>query len=296
MLLRIARSFHSTLWVLGLSLGISQPAWSAAPDTTASSTQDAASAPLKVDVTGKAPDRDQRDYRNALKGIETFNKFHSLAPQAELHFKLYPRSETLQRDDVKLRLKSDSVHRDIELGPNWTFDIPFDATADKEQGDLVTNRPEKSFAWRSDVRTPGLPENTRRLGDLRLECMIDIDGRLPALPPVPANRTMIPIFGGKLCSLSATHYFYFADRPLFGVTLVSKEKQMSLQTAVWLYGNRTLVARSLVDFMLLDDQVYEVPLADTTWPDDTLVEFEYMDDVQPNLQHASAMIAPSTIH
>jgi hypothetical protein len=71
---------------------------------------------------------------------------------------------------------------------------------------------------------------------------------------------------------------------------------MSLQTAVWLYGNRTLVARSLVDFMLLDDQVYEVPLADTTWPDDTLVEFEYMDDVQPNLQHASAMIAPSTIH
>lgn len=303
LLLRIARNLYPALWMLGLSLDMTQPAWAATSDTTADSTVgsaagstlDAASDTLKVDVVGKAPDRDQRGYHDALKGIEMFNKFHSLAPQAELHFKLYQRSETLQHDGVKLRLKSDTVQRDISLGPDWMFDIPYDATADKERGDLVTNRPEKSFAWRSYIRTPGLPSNTRRLGDLRLECMVDIAGSLPAIPPTPGNLTMVPLFGGELCNMASDHYYFFADHPLFGVTLVSKEKRLSLQTALWLYGHRTLVARSFVDFMQLDDQNYEVPLSDPKWPDDTLVELEYMDDEQPAQLSASASATPSAI-
>jgi hypothetical protein len=32
------------------------------------------------------------------------------------------------------------------------------------------------------------------------------------------------------------------------------------------------------DCEVLVDRTYYLPLGDTSWPDDTLVEFEYMDD------------------
>ena len=35
------------------------------------------------------------------------------------------------------------------------------------------------------------------------------------------------------------------------------------------------------DYELLADFTYILPLGDLSWPDSTLVEFEYMDDNQP---------------
>jgi len=293
LLFRFPRRFSPILFALAASSGMSQ-----ASTAALTSAQEAASDAITVDVVGKAPDRDQHDYHDTLKGVEAFNKYHYLAPQAELHFRLYQRNEKLDRDGVKLHLKSDSVRRDIELSTNWEFDLPIDAVADKERGDLVTNRPEKSFAWRPSIRTPGLPDNTRRLGDLRLECEVDFAAGLTVVPPSPGNLVLLAARPNiDVCSMPSVHWAFLADQPVFGITLINKERRWPLQTTVWLYAiHEPPVAKPLVDFMHLNDRVYDLPMADASWPDDTLVEFDYMEDPQPHSQQANASAAQSAIN
>jgi len=59
------------------------------------------------------------------------------------------------------------------LDDDHSFSLPRDVEAADEGAYVKTNRKAKSFAWRVDIRSPRLPSNARRLGDLRLECTID---------------------------------------------------------------------------------------------------------------------------
>ena len=139
------------------------------------------------------------------------------------------------------------------------------------------------MTWRTEIRTPGLPPDTRRLGDLRLECEVGLEADLVSNSASVFGRianALSDVLG--YCQRKEARYLFFADRPLFAVTLVAGPRREVLPIDR-LYASASDDPRLSQDLPYCDcevliDRTYFVPLGDTSWPDDTRVEFEYMDD------------------
>lgn len=83
------------------------------------------------------------------------------------------------------------------------------------------------------------------------------------------------------CDRTDPWYLFFADRPIFSVALVSGARREVLPVDM-LYGGASRGPDWKSDLPYCDcevllDRTYFMPLGDPSWPDDTLVEFEYMD-------------------
>ena len=81
-------------------------------------------------------------------------------------------------DGVALEVAGDSLAIPLKVGPDRTFTLERNPVALKENAQVMPNRKAGTMTWRADVRTPGLPPNTRRLGDLRLECEVGMKSDL----------------------------------------------------------------------------------------------------------------------
>ena len=236
-----------------------------------------------VTVTAKAnPHPAEKSYRKMLKGIELFEQQRALAPQATLRFKLLPRKRGTDMRTITLAVVGDTVDLAVPIAEDDTFTLPRDALALKEDAQVIPNRRKLTMTWRTDIRTPGLPPHTRRLGDLRLECRVGMEAGL-----ISNSITLIGRLARALtdtpayCEQPAPLYLFFADRPLFSVALVDGTRREVLAITA-LYANTsddTGVQNNLpyCDCEVLLDRTYVLPLGDRSWPDDTLVEFEYMD-------------------
>jgi hypothetical protein len=253
--------------------------------STASATEvtDGASAQLpSVQVAGKAPDRDEKLARNLLRALQLFELHKETAPNAVLRFKVYPRHDADVMNGLALELRGDALRQPLELRPDGTFLIDSKLVSTGSDILVRSNRPPGSLAWRPDIRTPGLPPGTRRLGDLRLECRVDISGtgqdlasgiRTPAV-------TALTLSLDDPCASRHLRYAWFADEPVFSITLVSEKRRWTLPCmALWvcdLAGPSAVLAPLMDWYDLLRDRTFSLPLWDKTWPDDTLVVFDNM--------------------
>lgn len=210
----------------------------------------------QVTVAG-TKDPDWKPYRKMLDGMDAFERHHSLAPNAELKFMLRPQQPNLTLADLTLRIVGDSVNIGIPIAADYTFSLPRDPAAAQDDADLRLSSKKGLFRWRPDIHTEGLPAGTRRLGDLRLECEVRwavdrFDASFLQL------AYLVPL--GGACHTSRGRVFYTSAAPLTGVTLVSSSRREKLPA-------ERLSAK--------DPTRYAPPLHDTSWPDDTLVEFEF---------------------
>ena len=157
------------------------------------------------------------------------------------------------------------------------------AQAAREDAVLIANRKATTMSWRAQVITPGLPPGTRRLGDLRLECRAGMDsGLISNDPQIIAWLSSMLYSTDKVCSEPDGNYLFFTDRPLFGVTLVHGERRLALPfRMLYAGGEQTPASLPYCDCQVLLDRTYYAPLWDASWPDDTLLEFTYMDEVAP---------------
>jgi hypothetical protein len=192
-----------------------------------------------------------------LDGMDAFDHYHSLAPQAELKFILRPQQPNLTGADLKLRIVGDSVNIEVPIAADYTFSVPRDESAAKYDADLRLSTKKGLFRWRPDIHTAGLPGGTRRLGDLRLECEVrwavdKFDASFIQL------AYLIPL--GGVCHTSRSRIFYTTASPITGATLVSGSRREKLPVERLDAKDRTR---------------YAPPLHDQSWPDDTLVEFEF---------------------
>ena len=257
--------------------------FSAARAATPSATTASAPAEQQVEVTAQLPGaRDEKTLAQLLAARDAFDRHHALAPDATLAFRLYARLDPKdlarlhlfrvdgrQRHDVPL-----DDHQRFALSPDWT-------RADADRGVLLqTNLPDGAVAWKVDVRSPGVPGDRRRLGDLRLECEADtFHGNLQRGLRTPVSAIMDA--SHELCLLDDAEV-WFAERPVFGVTLVSGARRRMLPYS-YLHGSTgTMALAGLFDWpYALRDRAYFLPLEDRSWPDDTQVTFDAMDDPQP---------------
>jgi len=223
-----------------------------------------------------------KSYDRMVAGMALFEQRRHLAPGAALRFKLLPRKQQTAMDGVELEIAADSVGIALEVAPDRTFVLERNDVALKEKAKVVPNRKAGTMTWRADVRTPGLPPHTRRLGDLRLECEVGMKaGLISDYPPSFFGwlDELLPQ-GPSYCHRAEPRYLFFADRPLFSVTLHDGPRREVLSVDR-LYAGASRDARwkkglGYCDCEALIDRAYFVPLGDTSWPDDTLVELEYM--------------------
>ena len=225
----------------------------------------------------------EKSYRKMIKGIALFAQLHTMAPMATLRFKLLPRKPGTDMDTVTLAVVGETVDYTIPIAADHTFTLERDELALAEDAQLIPNRKRLTMTWRTDIRTPGLPTNTRRLGDLRLECKVGMEAGLISNSTTFLGKLASAIFDTPAyCDKQAPIYLFFADHPLESVVLVDGQRrqtwsfdklyaQASEQTE--LRGNKPYC-----DCEVLLDRTYVLPLGDKSWPDDSLVEFEYKQD------------------
>ena len=251
--------------------------------------QPAKDAPVlpSVTVTAKA-NRDpvEKSYRRIIRGVDLFEAQHDLAPAASLRFKLLVRKRDTDMQQIEMNVMGTRVDFPVAIAPDNTFTLERNQRALDEDAQVVPDRKARSMTWRTDIRTPGLPPNVRRLGDLRLECRVGMEAGL-----ISESVSLVARIAGALvrpfvntpayCDKLDPQYLFFAERPLFSVALVDGARREVLPISR-LYGGaseeRDDEDRSGCDCELLVDRTYFMPLGDRSWSDDTRVEFEYMDD------------------
>ena len=230
-------------------------------------------------------DRDPVDksYRRMVMGMDLFEQNRNLAPDAALRFKLLPRRRETDMSRIGIEITGETFARTVPVAQDNTFALERIQKALDEDASVRSNRRSATMTWRADIRTPGLPPDTRRLGDLRLECAVGMVADLVSNRLTAARR--IADLAGRnrnYCSQERPRYFFFAERPLFSVTLVSGSRREAVPSEMMYAGalDRRATKEDLAtcDCEVLLDRAYFLPLGDRSWPDDTRVEFTYMDD------------------
>lgn len=223
-----------------------------------------------------------KSYRRMVRGMDVFERLRGLAPNAELRYRLLPRKAGATLETVELEIAGDSVTIPVELAPDRTFTLERNRIALREDASVRASRKRLTMTWRADIRTPGLPPGTRRLGDLRLECEVGMAAGLVSNERSPFSRlAKFMLDAPDYCTRANNRYLFFAERPLWRVTLVSGGHREDLP-ADRLWGGATndpdwKEDLPWCDCEVLMDRAYFLPLGDASWPDDTRVEFEYMD-------------------
>ncbi len=260
-------------------------ALAAAIVTPAAFAQDQPVATVNVTSTRDPVDK---SYRKMIKGMERFEREHRYAPAASLRFHLLPRTPGVKMTGITLRVAGDTVSVPVPVAPDNSFVLPRNEQALREDAAVLANRKTTSMTWRALIETPGLPPGTRRLGDLRLECRVGVEAGLVS------NSS--PLFGWisnalttpeGVCNSPEGNYLFFAERPIFAVRLRAGERSEVLPfDMLYAGGIQTREMLPFCDCQVLLDRTYYAPIWDTSWPDDTLVEFEYMRDDAPPVEES----------
>jgi hypothetical protein len=237
-----------------------------------------AAPPMQSVTVSTTRDPVDKSYRKMIKGMDRFEREHALAPAASLRFRLLPRLSTARMTGITLRVAGDNVTLPVPVADDNSFVLPRSEQALREDAAVLANRKTNSMTWRASVHTPGLPDGVRRLGDLRLECKVGMDAGLIS--------NSAPIFGwlsnmltdtDKVCSSPDGNYLFFAERPIYGVTLRHGARTAPLPfKMLYAAGDQTAETLPFCDCQVLLDHSYYAPIWDPAWPDDTLVEFDYI--------------------
>jgi hypothetical protein len=238
----------------------------------------------QVSVTGTSSVPVEKSYRKMVRGMDYFEKAkETLAPHASLRFKLLPRKPGTDMDRVVLEVIGATVDHEVPIAPDHTFVLERNAKALQEDAVVSPNRKRLSMTWRTDIRTPGLPPNTRRLGDLRLECLVGLEADLVSNSSPIGRITDLFTDKESYCGRKQAKYLFFAERPLFSVTLVAgaRREVLPIDQLYAMASDDPDLENDLpyCDCEMLIDRTYFLPLGDPSWPDDTRVEYDYMDEL-----------------
>ncbi len=251
-----------------------------------------------VTISAKA-NRDpvEKSYRKMLQGMDLFEKQHALSPNGNLRFKLLPRRRETDMNTVQVDVIGTTVDFAVPVAPDYTFTLARNQLASDEDAQVVPNRKKRTLTWRAEIRTPGLPPGTRRLGDLRLECRVGMEAGLVSTSTSVISRIAGALFNTPAyCDRKVPLYLFFSDQPLFSVTLVSGTRReiLAIDQLYAAASDDPNLKNDLpqCDCEVLVDRTYFLPLGDLSWPNDTLVEFEYMDG--ESIQPANAAISIGT--
>lgn len=192
------------------------------------------------------------DYAMFLRGADAFVAHHGLAPAASLRFSVRdPRHAPLT--DLKLALVDDEDRLALPLDREETFALPAGSHFKGEGSWIVANRKSGTLDVYPRVMSPEIPDDQRRLGDLRLECEVMWAMRKDTAPlfiRVAARLT------AGICHSPNFALHKQVARKLAAAALVQGDRKESIALAKGGYA-------------------YIPPLYDRSWSDDARVVLEF---------------------
>lgn len=197
-----------------------------------------------------------KNYRQFMRGLDAFEKKRALAPAAAPLFRLVPTGKGIALAGVTMRIAGDTVSVQVPVNPDGTFEMPRSQPALDEDAAIFLNKKRGAYHWRPQFMTPDLPPNTRRLGDLRLECEVILAA---GTGPDVVEPRLADTIGFAPCRSGALKVTHWSPRRIVGYSLVSGTRRQAF------------VPPASPDRA----QLFWVPLHDASWPDDALVEFVY---------------------
>lgn len=215
-----------------------------------------------VKVTG-IKDPEMRSYRSVAAGLDAFDAGRALAPAAMLRFHMMHKDggTATAADGLVLKLVGDADPVPVPIGPDGVFALERSQAAWDADASFILNRKSGLFTAHPEVRSPGMPDNVRRLGDLRLECRVTVAIAKQELPLLAKAAINTLLMTGDWCGKKDVRFGYPLATRVTGATLRHGERALALEVDEWQYS---------------------VPIGDASWPDDALVE----------LSDASAAPAP----
>jgi hypothetical protein len=198
-------------------------------------------------------------YRFMLAGLDAFDEYHDLAPNADkVYFRLKLNKEGHETpENVSLHITGDTVSIPVPIAPDGTFTVPRSEQADNEDADLVLNKPKKDYLMHIGIFSPGVPENMRRLGDLRLECEVGMAMAKNKINFFLRATISTWLLTNHWCRTDKFKMPVFADRPISSAVIING-------------GQRTVLV------VLKGGYGYEAPINDKNYPDDDLIEFQFI--------------------
>ncbi|UTH74815.1 hypothetical protein [Chromobacterium sp. IIBBL 290-4] len=194
-------------------------------------------------------------YREALSWLDEFDQHHGLAPQASLQFQLRPPKGQTLPEDLVLKIVGESKVEALPVSRDGRVTLPRIAELAQDEDAVVrSNQKQGSYRWRPIVRTPGLADNVQRLGDLRLICRVYWPMMKQELSW--AARASMSVVG-NMCTMQAMALVFPSARKIESIQLQAGGRQAPLTRIQ--NGGHGFIA----------------PLADESWPDDTLLMFRY---------------------
>ena len=202
-------------------------------------------------------DPEVRRYTSILAGLDAFDRHHHLAPGVDaLRFRVQrdPASDAAAR----VRLEGDGGFV-LPIAPDarGEYVVPRSEEAKAANSELVLNQKSSRYRIQPHVRTPGLPENVRRLGDLRLECKVWV-----AISKNEIGLMWTLTINGLL---RTRDWCTFLDKGKAGYAFHVRER---IVRAILHEGNRSALLESR-------RRSFMAPLHDMSWSDEALVELEY---------------------
>jgi len=219
-----------------------------------------------VEVQGvKNPD--MRSYRAVVAGLDAFEEHHALAPAVpELRFRLSARggAEMPAGDALYLRIVGNGDPIPVPVAPDGTFAVPRVQSAYDDDADLVLNRKKGVLKGRPEVRTPGLPDNVRRLGDLRLECRVIVAIAKKEMGLMMNLFINTVLLTPNWCTAGYGNEkikFPFASlRPLDDAEIVDGDRRAPIEVSEF---------------------SFETPIAEAEWSNDARIVLHYAPDLTP---------------
>jgi hypothetical protein len=227
----------------------------------------------KVPVQGvKNPE--MKSYRAVWKGLDMFESEHKLAPAVpELRFRVLANSGRgycvglcngstaalpPNHADLALRIAGEDVSVTVPVTEQGYFSVPRSERLYDAKADLMLNQRKDKYRISLEVRTPGLPDNVRRLGDLRLECKVNV-----AIIKEEIPFWIVALGNSVLLSRDWCMAHMDKDYAKFGFPTFAP-----LASATLTYGDRS-------QQLELGTNGFQVKLGDPSWPDDALVKLEF---------------------
>ncbi|MES2048426.1 MAG: hypothetical protein V4447_08500 [Pseudomonadota bacterium] len=194
-----------------------------------------------------------RSYAQMQKGMKAYNEKHSLAPDSELYFILIPKSKSVGVQGLTMRLASDDTSTNIPIDASGKFQLPYIELKKDDEYDLILNKPKGQFLIKPYVKSANLPDDVKRMGDLRLECQVRWAIEKQDVSVVFSTYVKL-LASGNPCTSRTVAVHFFAPNNIDSITLDTTKTKLS--------------------FRVSSDRDYTVPLWDAELNDDGLLKYE----------------------
>lgn len=202
-----------------------------------------------------------QSYRAVVAGLDMFNKQHGLAPAApEVRFRVLRKDEPVHEQNLSLRIASDDESVQLPISADGMFSVPRSESLYDAKADLIFNWKKNAYKVTPEVRTPGLPDNVRRLGDLRLECKVSLAMVKEEIPfwVVAMVNTVLLSSDWCMTTFKDAKFWFRGYAPVASAKLTFGERSIDLKTK---------------------KHHFEAPTNDRSWPDDALIQLEFAPQV-----------------